>query len=871
MIVIKRIFIFCLLAGCSVGLAAQVPAGGAGMRAGMADRLAIRWTCVKNIYEMPNRSVSRLTLMNKGNGAFPLSGWGIYFNSNRSIDPHSVIGGQIEHINGDLYCLRLQASDGVRRGLKPGGTLPITFTSSDLSINISDAPIGFYLVWDDRPAQGHTIHDYQVDRIDDPMLGALTPGMEYQRNMGFRQMDTAKVSRVYPTPLWYRDSGSAFLLDGKTPVVADAGFEGEAAYLSTALAGVIGRRPVVKGGASGKAIILRHVDEAEGQGWADSSAYRMEITDKHILISASAPVGIFYGIQSFLSALPAGVWRGAQSSVMIPGLVVADRPRFAVRALMLDVARNFRSEEEVRRVLDLMALCKLNVLHLHLCDDEGWRLEIPSLPELTEVGAYRGLETGGRVCLPPSFGSGPLAGMGAGSGYYSKASFISLLRYARERHIEVVPEIECPGHARAAIKAMDARYKKYARQGNMEEARRYLLRDTMDRSVYESAQMWRDNVIAVALPSVYRWFDKVIGEVCAMYKEAGAPLRTIHLGGDELPAGVWEQSPACRALMEQDRSLASPGDARWYFYNRLDSLVKRRGLVMSGWEEVALRKVTEGGKTKVVPDSAWKERDSRVHVWNNMIGGGDEDLPYRLANAGYKVILSCVSNNYYDMASNKSFDERGYHWGGFLDVDKPYAFMPYDYYRNAREDYTGGPVAAGYFRDKELLTEEGKKNILGIEGLLWAENLPTDERMEYMLLPKLLGTAERAWAPDPMWAMETDSAVTARLYAAAWNGFMNVVGQRLLPRLSYMNGGYAYRIPVPGVSIEGGLVRANLPMPGFMVRYTTDGSVPGASSRQYDGPVAERKLIRLRTFDVRGRGGRTVDADNRVSADDTAK
>ncbi|HEY8968544.1 MAG TPA: carbohydate-binding domain-containing protein, partial [Puia sp.] len=268
---------------------AQVPSQ---VRAEVAGQLAIRWACVKNIYETPNRSVSRLTLVNKGKESFPLSGWKIYFNSNRSIDPHSVIGGQIGHINGDLYCLRAQAEvqahggpgiqaytgPGIRRALKTGEALEITFTSSDLSVNISDAPIGFYMVWDGRPAQGYTIPDYQVERIDDPMLGALTPAMEYTRNTSIRQLDAAEVSRVFPTPLSYRDSGGAFLLDGKTPVAADAGFEEEAAYLSAALAGVLGRRPVMRTGVvNGKAIILRHVD---GE---DSSAYRLEITEKHIL------------------------------------------------------------------------------------------------------------------------------------------------------------------------------------------------------------------------------------------------------------------------------------------------------------------------------------------------------------------------------------------------------------------------------------------------------------------------------------------------------------------------------------------------------------------------------------------------------------
>ncbi|HRI22850.1 MAG TPA: family 20 glycosylhydrolase, partial [Panacibacter sp.] len=420
---------------------------------------------------------------------------------------------------------------------------------------------------------------------------------------------------------------------------------------------------------------------------------------------------------------------------------VEDAPRFGYRAIMLDVARNFQPKQEILKLLDAMALYKLNVFHLHFTDDEGWRIEIPSLPELTAVGAVRGHTLDNRQFLQPSHGSGPGVSNAQGSGYYSKADFIEILKYANERHITVIPEVETPGHARAAIKSMDARYENFIKAGNKAEAERFLLHDLNDQSQYASVQSWNDNVIDVALPSAYRFIETVVSDLQKMYREAGVPLTTIHMGGDEVPAGVWEKSPAFFSLQKTNTAIKNTDDLWYYFYGRVNKILKDHGLFLSGWEETAMRKTKLDGKKYYVPNPDFVNENFQADVWNNTIGGGSEDLAYKLANAGYKVVLSCVSNNYFDMAYYKNFEEPGYYWGGFTDIDKPFDFIPYDYFKNVKAGKDGNPVDQSVFIGKQRLTDFGKSNIVGIKGLLWEETVKSTSRMEYMIFPKILALA----------------------------------------------------------------------------------------------------------------------------------
>jgi hexosaminidase len=347
-----------------------------------------------------------------------------------------------------------------------------------------------------------------------------------------------------------------------------------------------------------------------------------------------------------------------------------------------------------------------------------------------------------------------------------------------------------------------------------------------------------------------------------MYKAAGAPITSIHMGGDEVPAGAWEKSPICQQLIQADAVLENTNDLWYYYYNKVNKIIQSKGLFVSGWEEVGMRKTKlDGANTMIVNPKMANDR-FQLHVWNNMVGWGAEDLPYRLANAGYKVVLSPVSNNYFDLAYHKSPDEMGYYWGGFQDVDKPFYFIPYNYYKTSKENAAGNPIDKSYFIGKDRLTDFGKSNIVGIQGLLWSENVRSVAIMEYLLLPKLLGLAERAWAKDPEWATENNPEQFQLKYNDAWSSFVNTVGKRELPKLDYYAGGFKYRIPPVGLSIVNGKVSANSQFPGLTIRYTTDGSDPTTSSKLYESPMDDKGNILFKAFDSRGRGSRTTSIKN---------
>jgi hexosaminidase len=509
----------------------------------------------------------------------------------------------------------------------------------------------------------------------------------------------------------------------------------------------------------------------------------------------------------------------------------------------LDIARNYNDLAAIKKLVDGMAFYKLNKLHLHLTDDEGWRLEIPGLPELTEVGAQRGYTSDESDRLAPAYGSGADGSKGYGSGYLTRAEFIELLQYATRRHIEVIPELNVPGHARAAVKAMEARYRKMVVDNDQEVAAEFRLADPQDQSEYRSVQNYPDNVICVCCEGTYRFYEKVVDEVRAMFTEAGAPLITIHTGGDEVPAGVWLGSPECEDLIREDDNIKDVNDLPTYFFGRIQQILEQRGLKAAGWEEVAMLKTENGW----VPNPAFVGKDVIPYVWNNL--WGNQDLANRLANAGYPVVLCNVTNLYFDLAYSKDPLEPGLYWGGFIDTRKAFDLRPFDVLRSTVADPMGNRFDQEKdYANMERLRKDAQSNILGIQGQLWSESIKGPEMLEYYYFPKMLGLAERAWTA-PLTGPDSN---------AEWEIFANELGQRELDRLNYLSSGYNYRLPPPGAKAVAGKIEANTAFPGLIIRYTTDGSEPEQDDPVYSAPLEADSLVCLKTFDPSGRSSRMV-------------
>ena len=821
--------------------------------------LSIVWEPIQNNYQNKNQSLNALTITNKGKETFPATGWKMFFNDAGLILPATPTGNaKIDFINGDLFSLTPTSTF---TEIKPGETVRIEFIGEDAVVNITDGPDGFYVVWNDEPEKGYNTGPLTIKPFKPNYVGLVTPATIFDQNKVIQDVPETQLTRVFPTPVSYKETGGVFVLSGANQqhtiaATNDREFDTEVDRLNSELETLfeksstkINKRQSSKENI-GVEISLTKVPEIAPEG------YELKVTPSAISISASTPAGAFYAIQSLKTLIPPSALAHPQKEIQIPCVEVKDEPRFAYRAFMLDVGRNFQPKSEIYRVLDVMALYKLNVFHLHLTDDEGWRLEIPGLPELTDVGAKRGHTVDTKNNLPPSHGSGGEIDNKTGTGFYTRADFIDILKYADKLHIQVVPEMEAPGHARSAVKSMNARYDRLMAQGKKDEAEKYLLSDANDKSVYSTAQYWTDNVIDVSLPSTYNFVGTVIDAIVDMYKEAGVPIKTINWGGDEVPRGVWEKSPAYVTLKATHPEIQNTGDLWYYFYGRVNQLMKAKGLYTSGWEEMALRKTKLDGRPFYVPNPDFMPEHLQAEVWNNTLGDGNEDLAYKLANAGYKTVLTCVTNLYFDMANYKSFDEPGYYWGAFTDIDKPFSFIPYDYFKNSKVDKNGLPINRNIFIGKQRLTDYGKSNILGLQSAVWGENIKSTARLEYMMLPRLLGFAERAWSKDPDWATEPDVAKSDSLYEIAWVNFVNVLGKRELPRLSYYDGGYNYRVPKPGVALLDGKYAANMQFPGLTIRYTTGGTDPDAKSKIYNDAVTnDGKPLKFRAFDTKGRGG----------------
>ena len=585
----------------------------------------------------------------------------------------------------------------------------------------------------------------------------------------------------------------------------------------------------VVGNASVKIVLEELLDRKEA---VNDEYYTINIDDNLIKISAATPHGIFNGTQTLLSML-----KDKQTPYLLEAVSIRDYPDLAYRGQMIDIARNFTAPENLKKLVDIFASYKLNVLHFHFCDDEAWRLEIPGLEELTAVGSRRGHTTDESQCLYPCYDGGydPDAKT-VGNGYYSREEFIDLLKYAAERHVRIVPEIESPGHARAAIVSMKARYNKYF-ETDPGKATEYMLSEPEDTSRYVSVQYYTDNVMNVALPSTYRFMEKVIQELNAMYQEAGLSLYTVHLGGDEVPRGVWMGSPKCQELMKE-KGMTKAHDLSEYFITQMADVMQKNGLKFSGWQEVALGHTEEAHQQL-------RGQAAGVYCWNTV--PGSDEVVYQTANNGYPVILCNVGNFYMDMAYNGHPDERGLDWGGYVDESVSFSMLPFSIYRSLRVDMAGNPIDLDNAeKGKTALTEIGKKHIMGVQGQLFAETIRSFDGVEYLLFPKILGLAERGWNAHPVW--ENLSGVREQqAFNQALALYYEKISKSEMPY--WAKNGINFRLPQPGLLVKDGNLYANVAIDGAEVRYTTDGSEPTAQSTLWKEPVKCGSLVvKAKTF-----------------------
>lgn len=824
-----------------------------------AKTIAVSWELVTNFTNVPAGFKAQFTIHNTSNLSLTNNNWALFFNmSPRPILPaKKPKSATVHHINGDWYKL----TPNTNFQLAPGSAITIDYEGTEAVNKVTDAPLGLYFVFYDKDGNeeqivqvaNYTIKPFerreQQLRGQDDQMPLQTPETIYRNNLAVSLLPASQLQKIIPAPVSIKTGSGTFVLANNTPIIAPKGLNNEALYLNQKLHSLTGSNfPSQTGQPSEKSITLQ-LGNVSINGTA-SEAYQLTIDNQGVTITGSDPAGVFYGIQSLLALAPVAHQPG--STVTFPFVRIDDAPRFAFRGLHFDVSRNFQTKETIFRTLDLLATYKVNHFLFYTTEDEGWRLEIDGLPELTKVGAQREHTSGKETpVLHPAYGSGPKAYDEGkyGSGYYTKADFIEILKYAKERHIKVIPELNFPGHARAAIKAMEARYARLMKEGKEKEANEYRLIDPDDKSVYQSAQGYTDNVVSVGRESTYHFYEKVVDEIAKMYQAAGLPMDVMHAGGDEVAEGAWTQSPIATKLLNENPSIKDPKNLQTYFFRKLVQRLEKRNLEIHGWEEVALNKTKDG---KYVPNPEFVGRKVVPYVWNNLF---DLDLGNRLANAGYPVILCNVSNFYFDLAYNNDPLEPGLYWAGYVDTWHNWAFAPYDMFKTT---FTTSMGKSLNFAGLERMKPEARKNIRGVEAQLWSETVKGREMAEYYMLPKLLGFSESAWAAQRPWETIENRQARDQSMRAGWNVFANTLAQKELPRLARLNGGYHYRLPPPGATVEKGSLVANVALPGLLIRYTTDGSEPTSQSALYKSPVRVSGTVKLKSFDASGRSSRST-------------
>lgn len=492
--------------------------------------------------------------------------------------------------------------------------------------------------------------------------------------------------------------------------------------------------------------------------------YRLVTTSKGVVINANQTAGLYYGIQTLLQLLPKEIEspQVVKMKWTIPSVTITDYPRFAWRGLMLDVSRHFFTKDEVKKYIDEMARWKFNTFHWHLTDDEGWRIQIKSLPKLTEIGAWRVQRYG-------HFGDRDFPKPGepaTDGGFYTQDDIREVIQYATERNITIVPEIDVPGHSMAAI----ASYPELS-----------CTKDTSTRvspgcpfSEWYGNNTFKMNIENALNPSdenVYVFLDKVFTEVAALF-----PGQYIHVGGDECYKGYWAADEGCQALMKK-LGIRHVEDLQGYFMNRVEAILESKGKKLLGWDEIL-----DGG---ISPEAT-------VMSWRGIKGG------IEAAKMGHDVVMTPTTYAYLDYVQ------------GDRNVDPPiYASL------RLNKCYSFEPVPDGV----------DAKYILGGQGNLWTEQVPTLRYAQYMTYPRAWALAEVYWSPKEN---------------RNWDSFIQrVENQFTRSDVAEINYSKAIYDPIIKTSQKDGklVLTMESEAPNLDIYYTLDDAMPDKYTSKYSQPV----------------------------------
>ncbi|MEO6355343.1 MAG: family 20 glycosylhydrolase [Ferruginibacter sp.] len=419
-----------------------------------------------------------------------------------------------------------------------------------------------------------------------------------------------------------------------------------------------------------------------------NEGYRLNITTANIVISANQPAGLFYGVQTLMQLLPAEIESKTVAQNVkwqAPCVTITDYPKLGWRGLMFDVSRHFFTKKDVKDFIDQMSKYKYNLFHWHLTDDEGWRIEIKSYPNLTQKGAWSVAKTGYFGTFSQPLPDEPKTN----GGFYTQEDIKEVIQYAKDRFVNILPEVDVPGHSMAAV----ASYPELSCTPGADKYDVIAGESFMDWSHGAPPIALKDNTLCPANEKVYVFLDKVMTEIAALF-----PFEYIHVGGDECPKNFWEQSDAIKALMQKE-GLKTMEQVQSYFEKRLEKIVESKGKKFMGWDEIL-----EGG---LAPNAA-------VMSWRGEKGG------IEAAKLKHDVVMSPTTYAYLDyMQGDEIIEPRIY---ATLRLKKSYEFEP-------------------------LLAGVDPKYIKGGQANLWSEQLYNVRHMQYMLWPRAFAIAECVWSP----------------------------------------------------------------------------------------------------------------------------